>query len=112
MLLTPEPSLYWVLITNVVVTSLAVYVLHAIYFALLEESKVPLNITGTAIGAISVIGFTPDVFVGPGMDWMLDNHIAIAGHQLVFTALAVFAAIGVLSSISFQRQLRATDFNR
>ncbi len=112
MLLTPEPSLYWVLSSNVVVTSFAVYALHAIYFALLEESKVPLNVTGTAIGAISVIGFTPDVFVGPGMGWMLDNHTAITGHQMVFAALAMFAAIGVLSSITFIRQLRVYALNR
>ena len=102
--MTPEPGLYWVLVTNVVITSFAVYALHAIYFALVAESKIPIAVTGTAIGVISVIGFTPDIFVAPGMGWLLDNNTSIVGHQKVFSALGAFAIIGFLSSGFFIRR--------
>ena len=104
--MTPEPSLYWVLIANVVITSLAVYALHAIYFALLAESRVPLAVTGTATGVISVIGFTPDIFVAPTMGWLLDNNPVIMGHHLVFSFLAVFSVVGIVASAVFIRMMQ------
>ncbi|MEH6591800.1 MAG: MFS transporter [Halioglobus sp.] len=104
--LTPGPDLYWVLISNVIVTSAAVYALHAIYFALVAESRVPRAVTGTAIGVISVIGFTPDIFFAPAMGWLLDNNTAIVGHQYVFAGLMAFAALGLVSSLLFIWQLQ------
>lgn len=100
----PDPGLYWVLVTNVVITSFAVYALHAIYFALVAESNIPIAVTGTAIGVISVIGFTPDIFVAPAMGWLLDNNVSIAGHQKVFAALGAFALAGFVSSGFFIRR--------
>lgn len=101
--MTPEAGLYWILVANVVITSSAVYALHAIYFALVAESKIPIAVTGTAIGVISVIGFTPDIFVAPGMGWLLDNSAGVAGHQKVFAALSAFAVLGFVSSLFFIR---------
>jgi hypothetical protein len=105
--LQPAPGLYWLLLGNVAVTSIAVYALHAIYFALVAESSIPLGVTGTAVGIISVIGFTPDIFFGPAMGWLLDNHDIVQGHQLVFTGLLAFAGLGGVASLLLLRQLRA-----
>lgn len=101
--LQPSPDLRWVLITNIAITSVAVYALHAIYFALLAESGMPLPATGTAIGVISVVGFTPDIFFAPTMGWLLDNHTLVAGHQWVFTLMGGFAILGLAGSVLFMR---------
>ncbi len=105
-LLEPRPDLYWVLMTNILLTSIAVFALHAIYFALLAESGVPLAVSGTAVGLISVVGFTPDIFVAPAMGFLLDNNAPIAGHQLVFLGLFLFALLGFVATLIFMRQLR------
>lgn len=105
-LLVPGPDLYWVLVANIMFTSVAVYALHAIYFALLAESRVPLGVTGTAIGVISVVGFTPDIFFAPAMGWALENHSAVTRHQYVFSGLMVFACLGLGSSLYFIFRLR------
>jgi len=97
----PSPDLRWMLVTNIAITSMAVYALRGVYFALLAESKIPLPVTGTAIGVISVVGFTPDVFFAPAMGWLLDNSSGAQGHQWVFTLLGVFALLGLLSSVLF-----------
>lgn len=106
---TPHSNLYHVLLVNVVFTSLAVYALHAIYFALLAESNIPLNVMGTAVGVVSVIGFTPDIFVAPAMGWMLDNHATIEGHQLVFAGLGAFSVIGFISALVFIKYCTAVN---
>lgn len=97
----PSPGLRWMLVTNIAITSMAVYALRAVYFALLSESAIPLPVTGTAIGVISVVGYTPDVFFAPAMGWLLDNHAVVQGHQWVFGLLCAFAIAGLVSGIVF-----------
>ena len=47
------PGVAWMLISTIVATSVGVYALRAVYFALLAEGAVPLAFTGSAIGVAS-----------------------------------------------------------
>ena len=98
----PEPSTPWVLYTNVLVSCAAVFGLRGVYFALFEEGSVPIEATGTAVGLVSAIGYTPDVFVALVGGWLLDRSPGVAGHQQFFVFLSVFAAIGLLASLRFR----------
>ena len=93
----------WMLISTIVATSVGVYALRGVYFALLAEGAVPMVFTGSAIGVVSVVGFTPDVFMGPLMGVLLDNSPGVLGHQHVFAAVAVFGAVGLVATIAFRR---------
>jgi len=73
-----------------------VYALRGIYFALLEEDRTPRFLTGAAVGMISLVGYTPDVFFGPVSGRILDASPGLAGHQNYFVFLASIAAIGLL----------------
>ncbi|WP_420632991.1 MFS transporter [Candidatus Palauibacter sp.] len=103
--LVPGPA--WVLIATVVTTGVGIYALRGVYFALLAEGAVPLAYTGSAVGVVSVLGFTPDVFMGPLMAVLLDRSPGLAGHQHVFAAVAGFGAIGLLATLAFRRVTRA-----
>jgi sugar phosphate permease len=98
----PEPSTPWVLYTNVLVSCAAVFGLRGVYFALFEEGSVPIEATGTAVGLVSAIGYTPDVFVALVGGWLLDRSPGVAGHQHFFVFLSVFATIGLLASLRFR----------
>ncbi len=69
------------------------------YFALLEETTISKNITGTAVGLISVIGFTPDVFFAAISGRLLDAAPGIEGHQHFFMLLAVISVIGMVATM-------------
>lgn len=97
------PSVPWMLITTIVATSVGVYALRGVYFALLAEGAVPLAFTGSAIGLVSFIGFTPDVFMGPLMGVLLDGSPGVVGHQHVFLSVAVFGTIGFAATVAFRR---------
>ena len=88
---------------NVGVTCAAVFGLRGVYFALMEESRVPEHLTGTAVGLISLVGFTPDIFVAPVAGWLLDHDPGLAGHQHFFVFLAGFAALGLLATWGLAR---------
>lgn len=84
-------------------TVAGVYGIRGIYFALMQESAVPLAATGTAVGIMSVVGFTPDVFMSPLMGYLLDFYPGAPGHRYVFLVLAIFAIIGLVVSLIFKK---------
>ena len=97
------PGVAWMLIATIVTTSVGVYALRGVYFALLAEGAVPMAYTGSAIGIVSFVGFTPDVFMGPLMGVLLDGSPGVLGHQHVFASVAVFGLIGWVATVSFRR---------
>ena len=47
-----------IILLNTMVTCVAIYGLRGLYFAMFQEGQVPLRITGTAIGLVSVLGLS------------------------------------------------------
>ena len=86
-------------------TGLAVFGLRGLYYALFEESAVPMAVTGTAVGVVSVLGYTPDIFVNYLGGVILDHSPGLQGHRNYFWFIAGFAAIGLLASLALARRL-------
>ena len=100
------PGVAWMLITTLVATSVGIYAIRGVYFALLAEGAVPLTFTGSAIGVVSFVGFTPDIFMGPLMGILLDSSPGVLGHQHVFASVAAFGVVGFLATIAFRHTTR------
>lgn len=83
--------------------ALGVYSVRVLYFATMQEGKIPLALTGTAVGFISIVGYTPDIFSSPMIGILLDNSPGELGHQHVFLVLAGFTIIGLITSMVFYR---------
>ena len=98
-----DPSIDVFFLLSVFLVALGVYAARVLYFAVLEEGNIPLTLTGTAVGVISVVGYTPDIFAGPLMGYLLDNSPGRTGHQHVFITLAIFSLVGLLASFVFLR---------
>ena len=96
-------SMPWMLYTTVVGTGAMIYGLRGIYFALFPEARVSTAFTGTAVGLVSVIGYTPDIFMGPLMGYLTGTYPGALGHQYFFGALASFAICGLIATLIFQR---------
>lgn len=103
---TPLPATAWVLLVNILIGSSAIFGLRALYYAIFEEAKIPTAVTGTAVGLVSVLGYTPDIFISYVGGVLLDQSPGLAGHQHYFYFLAAFAAIGLIVSFFFMRRLR------
>jgi nitrate/nitrite transporter NarK len=98
-----DPTAPWMLFTMVVSISAAVFGLRGIYFAIFEDAGVPAALTGTAVGLVSVVGYTPDIFMGPLNGYLTDTYPGALGHQYFFGALAGFAVLGLCCTLIFQR---------
>jgi len=98
----PDSTTLFFFVT-IIITAIGVYSARVLYFAVLEEGKIPLVLTGTAVGLISFIGYTPDIFAGPMIGYFLDGWKGETGHQYVFWALAGFSIVGLFASLLFYR---------
>jgi sugar phosphate permease len=88
---------------GILITATGVYAARALYFAAMQEGHIPLVLTGTAVGMMSLVGFTPDIFADLLSGYLLDNAPGETGHQYVFMMLAVFSFIGLIASFVFYR---------
>ena len=97
--LQPDEHMIMFIISNIIITFVAVYGLRGVYFALLEETKISGNMTGTAVGLISVIGYTPDAFFNSLAGRILDASPGLVGHQHFYMVLAAFSVAGLVATI-------------
>ena len=100
-IITPNSTTLF--LVSILITVTGVYAVRSLYFATMQEGHIHLVLTGTAVGLISIIGYTPDIFAGPLMGVLLDNSPGELGHQHVFIMLASFSLIGLLASVLFYR---------
>ncbi|MCG8371193.1 MAG: MFS transporter [Proteobacteria bacterium] len=94
--LHPEGNAVFVIYANVFVSMFAVFSMRGVYFALLGENGVPAHLTGAVAGAVSFVGYTPEIFFGPVTGRILDANPGAVGHQNYFLFLAVVMAAGVV----------------
>ena len=87
------------------VTFVAVYALRAIYFSLIEEAKLDKRITGSAVGLISVLGFTPDIFFASVAGRILDANPGAVGFEHYFLLMAAICAVGMVFALTLSRHL-------
>lgn len=95
-------GMVWAYLMTIVCASLGIFALRGLYYAIMQEGAVPLAYTGTAVGVVSVIGYTPDIFMGPLMGLLLDQSPGEEGHLHVFMVVACFAAVGMGAALLFR----------
>ena len=93
------PTLLPIMLVNVGIASLAVFAMRGIYFALLEEGGVPLAVTGTAAGIISMVGYTPDIFMPLLGGMLLDTFPGPEGYRYFFLTTAAICGVGFMASL-------------
>ena len=99
------PSTTTLFFISVLVIAVGVYAIRALYFGVMQVGKIPLTLTGTAVGLISLIGYTPDVFAGPAYGVLLDAHPGEElGHQHVFWMLSAFAFVGGVAAFIYHQK--------
>ncbi len=103
-LLPAGEAMVAIMLINIAVASIAIFALRGIYFALLEESGVPIALTGTATGFVSVVGFAPDVFMPLLGGALLDGFPGELGYRLYFGAITAISLCGLIATLALKRR--------
>lgn len=91
------PGSLLILWVEVSVVGFSVFALRGVYFALLEEGRVPPALTGSAVGFASILGFLPDV-LSPLSLIILDWLPGAAGYRVRFGVMAGLCLLGLFAT--------------
>lgn len=99
MLVPPSPELLIVVTVAMVIMGFFVFATRGIYFATIDEACIPIELTGSAVGFASFIGFIPDAFIYTLFGTWMDQHPGIEGYRMIFGFMLLFAVLGFIASI-------------
>lgn len=99
----PGSGTVWILWTNVIVVTTAGCALRAIYYAVVEEATIPRHATGTAVGVVAFVGYTPEVFLAPLAFSIVAASPGAPGYQHAFGLLAGIAMVGLAAAAAIRR---------
>jgi len=106
MVVPGKVNLLFLLVINSGVVYLAMYMIRALYYSLLEEGDIPLAISGTAVGLIATFGYIPEFFVPMVGGRLLDLFPGTAGYRYLFTITAALIAIGYFITVYWMKITR------
>jgi len=95
----------FLLFTIFIFMALGTYSLRGLYFAIIEETKTPIQLTGTLVGIISVVGFTPDIFMSLFIGYMLGESPTLIAYQNLFTTFTIIPIIGLIAALGFKKSI-------
>ena len=88
---------------SLIIVATGTYAIRGLYFSVLKDGKIPYILSGTAIGLISMVGYSPDIFATPLYGYLLDNYPGIKGHQYVYLILFISSILGIYVSLKFKK---------
>jgi nitrate/nitrite transporter NarK len=107
---TPNaPNLIAAVIANMAVATLVAFALRGIFYALLQEGGIPLSLTGTAAGVVSVLGYTPDFFMPLVGGVLMDKLPAGTGYKSLFGFIVVLGVCGLAAALGLHRMQNAVS---
>ena len=93
----------WTLWVCIFPFGLLVYAARGVFWALLYDCPTPKMVLGTAIGFISIMGYSSDAYIPQVSSHLLDTYPTSTGYQLFYTYVAVASFVGFVASWCLSR---------
>ncbi len=87
-----------VLLAVVLIIGLATYAIRGIFWATLDSCQVPIRIKGLAIGVISLIGYSPDIYLPLINGFLLEKYPGKPGYSIYFAGIVFMGLLGALAA--------------
>ncbi|MGX7059621.1 MFS transporter [Vagococcus humatus] len=78
---------------------------RAIFFAPIDEIKIPKEISGAAVSVACLVGYSPSMFAFTLYGSILDNFPGLTGYRYVFMVMSGFAFVGFFISSYLLRRI-------
>ncbi|MFL9915736.1 MFS transporter [Paraburkholderia fungorum] len=101
----PRISSHVLLVFLVLFIGILTYAIRGLYWSLLDRCNIPLETMGLAIGLISVLGYSPDVFLPLINGYLTQNFPGVFGYQLYFGYVAGMATLGGFAGLALRNML-------
>ena len=84
-----------------------VFTMRAVFFAPMDEVKVPHEITGAAMSLASLVIYLPNTFAYVMYGNFLDRYPGMAGYRIVFGVMIAWAVVGLFVSTFLIRRIKS-----
>jgi len=108
-LVPTTPELAWTLWIFIFPFGLLAYGLRGVFWALLYECPVPTRVLGTAIGFVSIMGYSSDAYIPQVSAYLQTHYDTGPAYQLFFAYVGAAAAVGLVASWLLGRITRGRE---
>jgi len=105
LILVPVGASQWVLLSIVLLIGLLTYGVRGIYWATLESCDILPKIKGLAIGIISLIGYSPDIYLPLINAALVEAYPGKTGYAIYYSGLSLCGLFGVAAAIMLARRV-------
>ncbi|WP_144143491.1 MFS transporter [Paraburkholderia sp. BCC1884] len=105
----PLISSHVLLVFLVLFIGILTYAIRGLYWSLLDRCNIPVTTMGLAIGLISVLGYSPDVFLPLINGYLTQTFPGVFGYQLYFGYVAAMAALGGFAGLALKNMLNRKE---
>lgn len=103
MIVFPQLSSIYMLLAIVLFIGVLTYAIRGLYWAILDDCNIPLHVTGLAIGVISLVAYTPDIFLPQIYSFIADRYEGIAIYNLYFGYIAGMGILGTAAILKLKK---------
>ncbi|WP_442955544.1 MFS transporter [Paraburkholderia sp. MPAMCS5] len=105
----PRISSHVLLVFLVLFIGILTYAIRGLYWSLLDRCNIPAATMGLAIGLISVLGYSPDVFLPLINGYLTQTFPGAFGYQLYFGYIAAMATLGGFAGLALRNMLNRKE---
>ncbi|NNC98613.1 MAG: MFS transporter [Gammaproteobacteria bacterium] len=87
----------------VLLIGLLTYAVRGIFWSTLESCNISNRIKGLAIGCISLIGYSPDIYLPLLNGYLLERYPGKLGYSIYFTGIAALGLLGAMAAWQLKR---------
>ncbi len=106
MILVPSPGGSGMMLAIALIVALVTFAVRGLYWGSLESCQVPARSKGLAIGAISLIGYSPDLYLPLVYGALLEAFPGRLGFSLYFGAVGAMGLAGAAAAWVLARRVR------
>ena len=107
MIVFPQLNSVYFLLAVVLLIGVLTYAIRGLYWAILDDCDIPLHVTGLAIGVVSLIAYTPDIFLPQINGFIAERYEGVTVYNLYFGYIAVMGIIGTLMALRLKKMIAA-----
>lgn len=102
--LVPSTVPMWMLAACIVALGLMTYSVHGLYWAIIDRCDVPPRVTGLAVGIISMVGLSPDIYLPMLTSAISHRYPGAVGTQIYFVYIGACCLVGSALVLLFKRR--------
>jgi|LGOV01.1.fsa_nt_gb hypothetical protein len=102
-----DPKYIWLGVGAMAFINIFIFINRGVYFGVVDEINVPSKFTGTAIGLISFIAFSPEAFLPVIIGQLLDNFPGGVGYRTMYGMSLGFAIVGFVIAIVLYNRIKS-----